>query len=309
VGFPRPLVVVRERNGKVLGFDLKWTHRYHVSKGIVGFAKNWRRRRREFTGDWPTWSAAASAANGLDTPNIVEKIRVATIKVKEGTAYFERDSVTFYHPEFRWPLLANLLHVAARKSESLHVVDFGGSLGSVYFQHRRFFDTVRNLKWSIVEQDEYLEVGRREFRNDTLDFFPTIEDCAKRGRIDIVLFCGCLQCLEDPYRFLLSAAKVSDCIVIDRTPFLEQRSEDRITIQRPPPSIYGGSIPHRFFAKEKFDNFMTELGFAQFVEWPGFDEANIPSSYVGRVYYANHGQSEIKDQFVNDRRRHNETRV
>ena len=171
-----------------------------------------------------------------------------------------------------------------RNGGGLHVADFGGSLGSFYFLHRKFLSAIKDLKWSIVEQSEYVAVGQREFRDEKLQFFSTLEQCAERGKIDLALFSGSLQYLEDPFHFLKRAAALTSCIVIDRTPFIEGE-KDRITIHSPPVSIYGGSHPHRFFAKETFDRFMSELDFAVFAEWEGFDhKANIESEYRGRVY-------------------------
>jgi putative methyltransferase (TIGR04325 family) len=238
----------------------------------------------EFTGDYSSWSAASNAAEGFNVQQLVDKVRSAALKVRNGTAAFERDSVCFYQEEFRWPLLCSLLHVATRNGGRLHVADFGGSLGSVYFQHRKFLADVKDLNWSIVEQREYVTVGQQEFGDDTLQFFSTLDQCAERGEIDVALFSGSLQYLEDPFRFLKRAADLTSCIIIDRTPFIEGE-KDRITVQSPPASIYGGSHPHRFFAKQTFERFMNEIGFTAFAEWVGLDhEADIESGYRGRIY-------------------------
>jgi putative methyltransferase (TIGR04325 family) len=244
------------------------------------------RSRPEFTGDYSSWSVASGVAEGFDVQQIVDKVRSAALKVRDGTAAFERDSVCFYHEEFRWPLLGSILHAAMKNGGSLHVADFGGSLGSFYFQHRKFLAAVKNLKWSIVEQSEYLAIGEKEFQDETLKFFSTLDQCAARDKIDVALFSGSLQYLEDPFYFLERAASLTSCIVIDRTPFIERES-DRITVHSPPASIYGGSHPHRFFAKKKFDRFMKEIGFTPFAEWAGFDhKANIESEYRGRIYHS-----------------------
>lgn len=240
------------------------------------------RNRREFTGDYLSWSDASNAANGFDVLQMVDKVRSAALKVKNGTATFERDSVCFYHEEFRWPLLGSLLQVAVRNEGSLHVADFGGSLGSFYFQHRKVLADVKDLKWSVVEQSEYVTAGQEEFQDGTLKFFLTLDECTERGKIDVALFSGSLQYLEDPFHFLERAGALTSCIVIDRTPFIEDE-KDRIAIQSPA-LIYSGSHPHRFFAKEKFDRFMNQLGFTVFAEWAGFDEADIDSEYRGRIY-------------------------
>jgi putative methyltransferase (TIGR04325 family) len=240
----------------------------------------------EFIGDYPSWASASEAARGHDVSQVVDKVRSATLKVMDGTAAFERDSVAFHKEEFRWPLLTALLHAATGREGSFHVVDFGGSLGSFYLQHKKFLKDVSGLQWSIVEQSEYVEVGQKEFEDETVQFFLTLKECAKRGPIDVVLFSGSLQYLEDPYHFLEQAAALSVCVMVDRVPFIG-RDTDRIAVQRPPSAIYEGSFTHRFFSGEKFERFMSQMGLRLFVEWSGFDHpANIESEYLGKVYVA-----------------------
>lgn len=240
----------------------------------------------EFTGDYSSWSVAAAAANGFDVPQMVDKVRSAVRRVKQGDAAFERDSICFHEESFQWPLLASLLDIAVKNGGHLHVADFGGSLGSTYVQHRKFLDNVEDLKWSIVELPEYVRTGQREFEDEKLKFFHTLDECAERGAIDVVLFSGSLQYLKDPFRFLEHAAGLSTRLIVDRVPFVD-RDADRIAIQSPPPSIYQGSFPHRFFSRDKFAKAMSDLGLVMLSEWPGFDHAaNIKSQYEGRSYVA-----------------------
>jgi putative methyltransferase (TIGR04325 family) len=240
----------------------------------------------EFAGDYPSWSAASRAAKGFDVRQIADKVRSATLKVRDGSAAYERDSVCFQKEKFWWPLLAAFLSIAAKNGGRLHVADFGGSLGSFYLQHRKFLDQVSDLKWSIVEQEDYVKLGQQEFQDERLKFFYTLDECAERSTIDVVLFSGSLQYLDDPFGFLARAADLSNVLIIDRTPFID-RETDRVAIQSPPRTIYRGSFPHWFFSERKFANFMSGLGLRPFAEWPGFDhQANIKSQYRGRIYVA-----------------------
>ncbi|MGF6924000.1 putative methyltransferase (TIGR04325 family) [Paraburkholderia sp. 40] len=237
----------------------------------------------EFIGRYPSWSAALAAADGYDDQRILETVHASALKVKRGEATFERDSVCFQKEEFRWPLLSVLLHAAIMNRDSLQVADFGGSLGSFYFQHRKFLHQIQSLQWSVIEQSDYVRVGRQDFEDETLKFFPTLADTATRSAIDVTLFSGSLQYLDDPFDQIMQAAALADCIMIDRTPFIDE-SQDRIAVQRARASIYKASYPHRFFAKEKFDRFMTNLGYASFCEWNGFDRADNTCRYLGRMY-------------------------
>ena len=52
----------------------------------------------------------------------------------------------------QYPLLAALLRVAAANNGRLSILDFGGSLGSSYFQSRAFLSPCAELRWNVIEQ-------------------------------------------------------------------------------------------------------------------------------------------------------------
>ena len=59
----------------------------------IRFGRRRFRNRPEFTGDYSSWSAASGAAEGFDLPQIVGKVRSGALKVKDGTAAFERNGL------------------------------------------------------------------------------------------------------------------------------------------------------------------------------------------------------------------------
>ena len=83
-----------------------------------------------FEGSYSTWQEADALCNGYDNMEILEKILSATLKVKNGEAVYERDSVIFDQIEYSWPVLTGLMCAAAQNSGCLKVLDFGCSLGS-----------------------------------------------------------------------------------------------------------------------------------------------------------------------------------
>jgi putative methyltransferase (TIGR04325 family) len=83
-----------------------------------------------FEGSYNTWQEADAHCNGYDNMDILEKVLFATLKVKNGEAVYERDSVIFDQIEYSWPVLTGLMWAAAQNSGCLKVLDFGGSLGS-----------------------------------------------------------------------------------------------------------------------------------------------------------------------------------
>ena len=112
-----------------------------------------------FHGDYSTWDEAVKASTGYDQLNIFEKTKNSTLKVKLGEEVYERDSVIFDHIEYSLPVLAGIMFAAAKDEGRLSVLDFGGSLGSSYFQNREFLTLLPNVQWGIVEQPHYVNYG------------------------------------------------------------------------------------------------------------------------------------------------------
>lgn len=230
-------------------------------------------------GDYKTWKQASSLCTGYDSDVILEKVKQASLKVKNGEAAFERDSVIFHNNEFSFPVISTLLSIALRNEGKLNVLDFGGSLGSTYFQNKPLLDNIPELNWCIIEQPAFVETGKREFEDERLKFFNNIDECLDAYSVDVILFSSVLQYLEEPFQFIHKAFEHKvRYLLIDRTPFV--RGRDRITVQKVRPSIYKASYPCRFFNKgafyERIDS-MYEMKY----EFDALDRANIISEFKG----------------------------
>ena len=201
------------------------------------------------SGDFHTWDEALAASSGYDGEVILEKTRTALLKVKSGQAAYERDSVLFDEIEYSWPVLAGLLWVAARCGGRLDVLDFGGSLGSAYFQNRAFLAALPEVRWNIVEQARHVETGKTYFADERLRFYDDIAGCLAETRPNVVLLGSVLQYLERPYAILDELlALPCDHLIVDRTPFWSG-ADDRLCVQTVPPSIYAASYPSWVFSR------------------------------------------------------------
>jgi len=214
-----------------------------------------RRRRRSgicFEGDYAAWEDARENSTGYDAGKILEKILAATLKVKNGDAVYERDSVLFDHIEYSWPVLSGLMWVAARDNGRLNVLDYGGSLGTSYFQNRKFIQTLDQVRWNVVEQPHYVEAGHTHIQDHQLRFYKTIEECLAESQPNVILLSSVLQYLERPLELIekFSASKAT-CLIIDKTPF-SSSNIDRLLVQKVPASIYSASYPMWVFSKSKF---------------------------------------------------------
>src|SRR4051812_3400507 len=63
-------------------------------------------------GDFSSWDEAKKLCTGYDDPLILETTKNATLKVKNGEAASERDSMLFDEVQYNWPLATHLLKIA-----------------------------------------------------------------------------------------------------------------------------------------------------------------------------------------------------
>jgi len=237
-----------------------------------------------FQGNYANWEEARKASSGYDSDVILNKVKNALLEVKNGEAAYERDSVLFDKIQYSWPLLAGLLWIASQNKNKLNLIDFGGSLGSSYYQNRKFFLHLDELRWNIVEQEKFVECGKRYFEDEHLKFYYSLDDCLmNQQHTGTILFSSVIQYLEKPFDLLAEViSKEFSYIIFDRTPFLE-KGNDRLTIQKVPPEIYPASYPAWFFNQEKFLQFFSEK-YEVISDFESDDRANIPSYFKGFIF-------------------------
>lgn len=202
-------------------------------------------------GDFKTWDKANSKSAGYDADTIFEKVLSSTLAVKRGEAAYERDSFLFYDKDVLFHMLTGLLLASTESQLKLNVMDFGGALGSTYFQHVHLLKHLE-LSWHIVEQQKFVNAGKLHLEDETLKFHHTIESCVALGKPNVVLLSSVLAYIPDPYQLLEEIFALNiPYLLIDKHPLIED-VRDRITIQRVPPEIYHASYPAWFFSKKKF---------------------------------------------------------
>ena len=171
----------------------------------------------------------------------------ATKQVMEGKACFERDSVLFYHKEFNFRLIS-IFGLLASCSRHINVLDFGGALGSEYWKNRDFlYKFGVDFTWNIIEQEHYVEIGKKEISNKELRFYRNVSQLERRP--DILILSGVLQYLPD-YQVILS--ELLDLkpryILIERQIVSDQT---RICVQYVAENIYQASYPVRIIGEQE----------------------------------------------------------
>ena len=222
-------------------------------------------RKSNFTrygwhGDYKNWQEAKNLSTGYDTNEIIHKVREAAIKVKNGDAAYERDSVILDKIEYSWPLLAGIMFFSSMYGGSIKVLDFGGSLGTTYFQNKKFLDKIKDVSWNIVEQKHFVNVGKADFEDKRLKFYYDIESCVENEKPNILLVSSVLQYIEKPYELLDNLLKNNfETILIDRTLF--SKSTKKIKLQVVPPKIYKASYPCWFLDEIEFISYLENKNY------------------------------------------------
>lgn len=240
-----------------------------------------------WTGDYPSWKEAETHTSGYDSATILEKCQNALLKVKDGDAVYERDGVLFDEIQYSWPLLAGLQRAASENKGQLCVLDFGGSLGSSYYQNRHFLNTLNVLQWCIVEQKNFVDCGKKFFEEEELRFYSTVEECIFTHKPNVLILSSVLQYLEKPYEWIEKFVALRiPYIIIDRTTFVKSE-RDILTIQNVPEHIYQASYPAWFFNIDRFvDHFKNYSVLASFDAHQGYVihlENGLTSTYKGYI--------------------------
>ena len=130
---------------------------------VFAFLKN-DKKAVSFQKKLSCFSEARQMCDGYEAETIFDKVKNAVLEVKAGNAYYERDGCLFYEKDYYLQLIAVLFTIFFDQ-EKLNIIDFGGSLGSMYYQNKdMLIPFINNLTWNIVEQRHFVEWGGGKFR-------------------------------------------------------------------------------------------------------------------------------------------------
>ncbi len=233
-----------------------------------------------FFGNYETWQAAAADCEGYDAAPILDRVLSAARAVKKGEAVFERDGFLFYEKQ-EIDNLTIWLNRVVDTYERLSVLDFGGSLGSLYHQHCDFLIQFPDRKWCVVEQVHFVDIGKKEFETETLKFEYTIAEAVQKYQSNVVVMSSVLQYLETPYTWLDEIVKQKiPYLWIDRTPF-SQRKKDWILKQIVDPRVYTATYPVTILSLPKFIDYIQQH-YTIIAEFNSFDKFNqIECQFLG----------------------------
>lgn len=244
----------------------------------------WERRFRRvrFEGDLASWAEARAASTGYDSAAILQRVLEAARAVRDGRAAFERDGVLFSEPAPVWTMASCLLQEAARSGGNLNVLDFGGSLGSSYFQHRSLWRGAVRVRWAVVEQEMFVEAGQREFSSGELSFHSDIASAVRDVAPTVALLSGVVGWIEHPHQLLDEIVGLDlKAIVLDRNPIISG-DRDRLTVQHVPAQIGVASYPAWLLSRARLLRHFEE----KYELRAEFDSMDLPSGpAVFRGFY------------------------
>ena len=154
---------------------------------------------------------------------------------------------------------------------ALKVLDFGGSLETSYYQNKFFLDKLDDVSWSIVEQKHFVDTGKKYFEDDKLKFFYDVSECIRQENPNVLLLSSVLMYIEKPYELLDTLLEYDfKYILIDKTQF--SKSNERITLQIVPPSIYKGSYPCRSFKEATLKEYFIKHQYSILEDFHSYDD-------------------------------------
>lgn len=236
------------------------------------------------SGSFSSWEEAEQHLQkeygaGYAEGNILQQVLAAVQEVRAGRAVFERDGVLFYEQEYNYPFLAALFYALngclSAGSKYPCVLDFGGSLGSTFFQNRELLASF-SCRWHIVEQSHFVAAGCENVPEIT--FHESIESYIKHGEPpDVLLLSGVIQYFDQPYAYLERIlAGHFKYILVDRSFFNDREPDnDRLAIQTVSPLIYSAAYPAWLFSWERVRKRIETDGYEEIMQWEASDRVPV----------------------------------
>lgn len=255
-----------------------------IKNNIKSFFKA-KQSRYGWKGDFQNFGLAKAHSKGYNQEEILQKTMNSALLVATGKKPYERDGMPFERLEHNWPVESALQMIMAEFNKSIEICDFGGAFGSTYFQNRNLFNSSVQVKWHVIEQEEFVRNGKLYFENEILKFHYSIGEMEEAGnRPNVLLLSSVLQYLDYPYKWLkYFIALQYPYILIDRTSFITGPYE-RITIQTVPPEIYDASYPCHFFKEEKMLE-MLRKNYELLADFPSFCDNPSTSEDGNKLYW------------------------
>ena len=224
----------------------------------------------KFEGPFENWCSAKDRTGDYSQGAILDRVSIATSEVLSGAATYEQDGKAFCGTPPPSNALNGLLLAAGLGSGRLNVLDFGGGLGSHFLRWRPFLSAIPQLRWHVLEQSNYTELGRALFKDvSNIEFHSRSESI--ESSIDAVLASSVLQYVDEPcVKLEMLLQFKSQIFILDRTLLGEQ---DLAMVQSTPKRMGGTSYPVWILNKSRIFS-RLENDYDCLTEFQGSDEVS-----------------------------------
>ncbi len=219
-----------------------------IPQKILNLIYNLKYQKVKYIGPYNNWFEAKKNSRGWSDQKILEKVKKSTLASMNNSNTYERDGEILRDNMYPVNIVKFL---NSELNENNLVIDFGGSLGSLYF-HIRSKIGIENIKWSIIEQTNYVNLGKKIVQNKEISFFEDLKDVEKVDGT-IIILSSILQYVENPEKIINQIINLKSIkhIILDRL-ILSNSNQDKIYVQKNPRKYLNTSYPIRIFSEEKF---------------------------------------------------------
>jgi putative methyltransferase (TIGR04325 family) len=210
-------------------------------KGLVSKPKDY------FT----NWQNAEKACDSYYDDVVLKTFTDAALAIGNGDGVYDRDGRVHSNFSENVHLVAALRHVSSTKGQ-FKVLDFGGALGNMYRQHRWFLSNFNDFTWCVVDQERFVETGKRLFTSNKLKFEPTISQAVVSYKPNIAVMSNILQRVEHPFDIVNELAALDiPYLFIDRMPVITSKN-NLITCGKLPAVSNEKCFPEWHFSETAF---------------------------------------------------------
>ncbi|MDB4231526.1 methyltransferase, TIGR04325 family [Candidatus Pelagibacter sp.] len=214
-----------------------------------------------FSNEQKSWATALQSSKSYNDKNIFDKIiKLYDLIKNKDKEFYERDSLIFHQKPDETELINFLNQTIKNTKKPLEILDYGGSLGSRYYSNYNFIVN-KNINWNIIEQQDFVQYGKKKLQNKRLNFYYDLNDCFKDKKVNFTLFSNSLQYLEN-YTQILKEIKDQNVkyFFFDYLP-LSFYKNHKIFIQNISKRVYESSYPIHIFSKNSFIKDIKNLNF------------------------------------------------
>jgi putative methyltransferase (TIGR04325 family) len=234
---------------------------------------------------YKSWGEAKNASSGYSKDSILEKISLETTRMLSHDSGWVRDGFFFDEVQLNYEILS-ILALQGSAKHSLRVVDFGGGLGTTYFQNHKVLEKFGiKVCWNIIEQTHFVKEGKFLLGSiSNLHFYETLEEASVTST-DIVLFSSVLEYLENPYFFLEEIVRLGVKpmgVVIDRSP-IDSSSSVKYVVQNVDDSIHEAKLPLQILSRERIIETLSS-DYELFTDWESSTQPD-PKSVARGMYF------------------------